>query len=277
MEGRSIHLSTNYHVGPDELLVLEHDALPRGHRRVPPPGEGGPGGVHGGPELVGGGERDPRHHLLRRLRTPRESLSHAPTPHLPNRSIVGRLTAGFTGLVTSTCSSARDSTNSPPMRRRTLGCAGRVRERERSITLHTDGKLGMDEPRAGAYRRRGAVGEPRGGGGGGERRGHGRPAEAGACVGRRGREGSEESPRRREEEEEEAAATYLSGGGRRGASVAGGEWSAASLLRLFGGWLDWGVEWRSRMGGKGRRGWPVPWRVLFVSPVRRRRRDPPVE
>lgn len=124
------------------------------------------------------------------------------------------------------------------------------RERERSITLHTDGKLGMDEPRAGAYRRRGAVGEPRGGGGG-ERRGHGRPAEAGACVGRRGREGSEESPRRREEEEEEAAATYLSGGGRRGASVAGGEWSAASLLRLFGGWLDWGVEWWSRMGGRG--------------------------
>lgn len=137
MEGRSIHLSTNYHVGPDELLVLEHDALPRGHRRVPPPGEGGPGGVHGGPELVGGGERDPRHHLLRRLRTPRESLSHAPTPHLPNRSIVGRLTAGFTGLVTSTCSSARDSTNSPPMRRRTLGCAGRVRERERGQSHFT--------------------------------------------------------------------------------------------------------------------------------------------
>jgi hypothetical protein len=32
-------------------------------------------------------------------------------------------------LVTSTCSSARDSTNSPPMRRRTLGWGGRGGEK----------------------------------------------------------------------------------------------------------------------------------------------------
>lgn len=39
-----------------------------------------------------------------------------------------------TGLVTSTCSSARDSTNSPPMRRRTLGCRGTRGEVSRGAT-----------------------------------------------------------------------------------------------------------------------------------------------
>jgi hypothetical protein len=39
--------------------------------------------------------------------------------------------AGLTGLVTSTCSSARDSTNSPPMRRRTLDWGGGMREVKR--------------------------------------------------------------------------------------------------------------------------------------------------
>ena len=56
-----------YHVGPDELLVFEHDALTRRHGSVPPSGERGPGSIHGSFELVGGGERDLRHHILRCL------------------------------------------------------------------------------------------------------------------------------------------------------------------------------------------------------------------
>lgn len=60
--------NNNYHVGPDELLVFEHDALPGRDGRATPAREGGPGGVHRGPELIGSGERDPGHHLLRRLR-----------------------------------------------------------------------------------------------------------------------------------------------------------------------------------------------------------------
>ena len=51
-----------------------------------------------------------------------------------------RRRGGLTGLVTSTCSSAPNSTNSPPMRRHTLGWGGRGGEKRDARSVQPAGR-----------------------------------------------------------------------------------------------------------------------------------------
>ena len=68
-------------VAADELLQLEHDALPRRQRRAAPGRESVLGGLHRRLELGRGRLRAARHHLLRGLAVQHNSLRQG-TAHI---------------------------------------------------------------------------------------------------------------------------------------------------------------------------------------------------